>query len=118
MNEFLPPTKRHLIAFTILAFGGTVWSFYEPAINQFLERATSILILSAGWAVIIVEGYTMFVEGWLEQRKEEGRKEGRQKAKDLLLKKFQENLSSTGEDQLHLTQEDILRLFEDNESEP
>ena len=56
------------------------------SLSQVLENSAFVLLLSAGWAVILVEGTNMFVESWLKQRRQEGRQEGRQEILDKLLR--------------------------------
>ena len=76
MNEFSPPTLKHLCAFLIVfgvGFGYIIWYELnaEPyfSLNRFLDNAVSVLILSAALAVTFVEGATMFAEAWIEKRR-------------------------------------------------
>lgn len=95
MNEFLPPTKAHLLVFTAFMVIGTIavicdlWPVFKEcdpsSLSQVLENLTFVLLLSTGWSVIVVEVKEMFVEGWLKQRKKEGKQEGKQETINELI---------------------------------
>ena len=92
MNEFFPPTGRHLFVFGVLLFLGTGFVIWDEVQGQegfslsgVLDNATSVVVLSTAWSIFLVEGYDMFVESWLKQRKEEGRVEGQRELINTLL---------------------------------
>ncbi len=82
MNEFSPPTLKHLCVFLIVfgtGFGYILWYEVnvEPyfSLNRFLDNTVSVLILSAALSVTMVEGATMFAEVWIEKRRKRIREE-------------------------------------------
>ena len=69
-----------------------------------LDGLVSVLILSAGWTIIIVEGWKMFAEAWIKKREEKGREEERQR----IVKQLKEKLQTRGP----ITEEDLQALVE------
>lgn len=76
MNEFSPPTLKHLCTFLIVFGTGFGYIFWyevkaEPSfsLNRLLDNAVSVLVLSAAFTVMLVEGATMFAEAWIEKRR-------------------------------------------------
>ena len=112
MNEFSPPTLKHLCTFIIVFGGGFGYIFwYEVTVkrcfslNQLLDNAVSILILSAMMTAVLVEGTTMFYEAYEKRRKEEGKKEGKEEAFQI----SETNLAKILETR-NLTKNDLPRL--------
>lgn len=110
MQEFVPPTSQHLIVFAALVVIGTVAVLYfgchgttHTCFESLLTQSVSVLILSTGWTIILVEGKNMFVEAWIERRRLKGLQEGR---KDVI-EKLRAKIRSTGKP---LTEQDIQEL--------
>ena len=108
MNEFSPPTLKHLCVFVFVfgaGLGYIIWYEVnaEPcfSLNRLLDNAVSVLILSTALTVIIVEGTTMFAEAWIERR--------RKRIQEEALKMSEENLAKLLETR-DLTKDDLPRL--------
>ena len=108
MNEFSPPTLKHLCVFVFVfgaGLGYIIWYEVntEPcfSLNRLLDNAVSVLILSTALTVIIVEGTTMFAEAWIERR--------RKRIQEEVLKMSEENLAKLLETR-DLTKDDLPRL--------
>ena len=106
MQELVPPTPLHLVVFAALVVSGTGAVLYlgchsttYTCLESFLTQSVSVLIVSTGWTIILVEGKNMFVEAWLEKRKQEGRR--------LLVEELRAKIRSTGKP---LTEQDLEEL--------
>lgn len=94
--NFVPPTSKHLVVFSVLLLGGMLdlvsYELFNPenfSLTSFLSNSVSILLLSAGWSIPIAEG-AMFVEHYFEERRQRFLKEGREEEKQTLIKKIEE----------------------------
>ena len=81
--NFLPPTSSHLLACLILLIVMMIGLGFQAfaqtwSLTDFLNNAVSILILSTGWGIIIVE-VKMFVERIIEERRKKIQQEEREK---------------------------------------
>ena len=110
MNEFSPPTLKHLCAFLVVFGAGLGYIFWyevnaEPcfSLNRLLDNAVSVLILSAAFTVTMVEGTTMFAEAWIEKRRKRIQEEELE-ATAQRLAKFLETHSLTKDDLPRLRQ--------------
>ncbi len=109
MQELVPPTPQHLIAFVMLVVVGTLvvlyFECYESAacsVSHVLSDLVSVLLVSAGWSIILVE-VAMFVESWIKERRERRYKEERQS----LVEELRAKIRSTGKP---LTEQDLEEL--------
>ena len=112
MNEFVPPTARHFWTFTVLVVLGTSVVVYSElryectvSLERLLNNAVSVLILSTAWTIILVEGFNMFAEAWIERR----RKRIQEEEREAGLKTSEENLAKLLETR-PLTKDDLPRL--------
>ena len=115
MQEFVPPTSQHLIVFAALVVIGTGAVIYfgchstnHTCLESLLTQSVSVLILSTGWTIILVEGKTMIAEAWIKRLHERKWQEGR---KDVI-EKLRAKIRSTGKP---LTEQDIQELEQETD---